>query len=421
MSKLIGSNRSGHGVTRIFAVGLGGTMLAFSLAACGSQDTPSAASAVTESAGVPAAGECGAVPSKAPTDPDGVIASMPKDVQANYNLYATPVLASAWADWKPSHAGPYKVAILWQPPLNDFVSKTHEALVTTLKDSGDVKIIADVAPQGPTDVPGSLQQFGQLVAMKPDLIIAFPLAAEPFVEPINQAGKAGIPVVVPWSPVPSKYAVSVAANQVLGSASLAAQTLRAMDGKGSVLEVHGIPGLGADNDIFTGFKAALGNCPKVKVAGEITGNFVSAGAKAAALQFLSTHPAGVNGVLQAGAMTTGIVQAHEQLGKPVPPIADIGSTEGSLSYFSSHKDALVASQSVTYQGIGSSTGRVALRILAGDGPKSNQIVTLQKSITRENLSDIVKPGWNEASAKGASVPGDQLFSDSDLDDFFGVK
>ena len=310
---------------------------------------------------------------------------------------------------------------MWQPPLNDFVTKTHKALVKTLEDSGDVEIVADVAPQGPTDVPGSLQQFGQLVAMKPDLIIAFPLAAEPFVEPINQAGEAGIPVVAPWSPIPSKYAVTVAANQVLGSAELAAQTLDAIDGKGEVLQVHGIPGLGADNDIFAGFKAALGNCPDVKVAGEITGNFVSAGAKAAALQYLSTHPAGVDAVLQAGGMTTGIIQAHQQLGKPVPPIADVGATQGSLAYFEANKEAVVASQSVTYNGIGSSAARVALRMLAGDGVKTNQIITLQKTIDRENLADVVQSDWDVSSVTGASVPGDELYSEADLDHFFGAK
>ena len=135
------------------------------------------------------------MPTKAPQDPDGVLASLPKDVQANYNLYGTPVLASAWANWKPKHPAPYKVGILWQPPINAFVKNTHDALVKTLKDSGEVDIVADLAPQSPTDVPGSLQEFGQIVAKKPDLIIVFPLAPEPFVEPINKAGAAGIPVV----------------------------------------------------------------------------------------------------------------------------------------------------------------------------------------------------------------------------------
>lgn len=153
--------------------------------------------------------------------------------------------------------------------MNTFVKNTHEALMTELEDSGQVEIVADVAPQGPTDVPGSLQQFGQIVAKKPDLIIAWLLAPEPFAEPVNQAGAAGIPVVTVWSSVPSGYAISVTANTVLNAANLAAQKLVTMGGKGDVLQVHGIPGITSDNDAFAGFKAALSLCLDVKVAGSV--------------------------------------------------------------------------------------------------------------------------------------------------------
>jgi hypothetical protein len=41
--------------------------------------------------------------------------------------------------------------------MNTFVSATHDALVKELEDSGKVKIIADLGPQSPTDVPGSVR------------------------------------------------------------------------------------------------------------------------------------------------------------------------------------------------------------------------------------------------------------------------
>lgn len=408
-------------VGRALTAGAGTIALVVALSACGSDTTSTSSASTTTGATSAAAGQCGSVPTQMAKDEDGVLAALPADVSANYNLYGTPVLASAWSKWKPTHPGPYTVGILWQPSMNSFVTNTHDALVKTLKDSGKVDIVADLAPQGPTDVPGSLQQFGQIVAKKPDLIIAFPLAPEPFVEPINQAGAAGIPVVTAWSSVPSKYAVSVTANAALASAELSSKVLSAIGGKGSVLKVHGIPGITADNDAFSGFSAALGMCPDVKVAGEITGNFVSASAKASTMQFVSTHPTGVDGVLQAGVMTPGIVQAYEQLGTPVPPIADVGSTEGSLAYFAANKNALVASESTPDAGIGSSAARVALRLLNGDGPKTNQIVTASKMITRDNLDQVVQSSWDPASVADASIPGDELFSDSELDTFFASK
>ena len=45
---------------------------------------------------------CGSIPQQMPDDPDGVLAALPKDVQAAYNLFPQAVGKSAWADWKPA-------------------------------------------------------------------------------------------------------------------------------------------------------------------------------------------------------------------------------------------------------------------------------------------------------------------------------
>src|SRR4051795_6718547 len=66
----------------------------------------------------PAAG-CGSYPVKAPADPDGVIAQLDaahKDALGGYTDFkgsTVKVLKSRWAGWKPSHPGPYKVAVSW--------------------------------------------------------------------------------------------------------------------------------------------------------------------------------------------------------------------------------------------------------------------------------------------------------------------
>ena len=84
------SSRRGASRTRVLAAGLGGITLALTLAACGSDATSSKAPADTQDGTAPAAGECGSVPTQAPKDADGVVAALPEDLQANYNLYTTP-------------------------------------------------------------------------------------------------------------------------------------------------------------------------------------------------------------------------------------------------------------------------------------------------------------------------------------------
>ncbi|WP_165824591.1 substrate-binding domain-containing protein [Micromonospora globispora] len=361
------------------------------------------------------------MPQIAPKDPRNVLASLPPEVAAAYNGYPTELQPSAWANWKPSHDGPYKVGILWQPVVNSFVTHTLDALTKELEASGQVEITASLAPQNPTDIPGSLQLFNQLVAKKPDIIILMPLASEPFVEAVDAAGKAGIPVVTPWLPVPSKYAIGVSLNAFLQAAEVSSRVVAEMGGKGTVLQVHGIPGIQSDNEAFAGFKAVLDQCPNVKIAGEVTGNFNAAAAKGAILQFLSTHPAKIDGVFQAGVMTPGVIQAFEQLGRPLPVIADVGSTQGSIAYAHKHADSYKqVGSSVPDGAIGKTVATVVLRMLAGDGPVINMMVTEPKLIGRDDVDAVYQDGWTVSGADDAWLPDDKLMTTEQLDAFFGT-
>lgn len=399
--------------------------LSLTLAACGGGADSAGTTgnntlpAVPSPAAAAASGTCGSVPDVAAQDPDGVLKDLPAELQASYNGYPTPVLASAWANWKPSGSGPWKVAVLWQPPMNTFVSNTHKALLDTLKASGKVNVVADLAPKDPTDVPGQLQQFNQAVAQKPDLIILMPLAAEPFVQPIDAAAKAGIPTVTPWLPVPTKAAIGVGQNDWLSAASIAANVAASVGGKGDALMVHGIPGIASDNNAFAGFKAALGLCPDLKQAGEVTGNFSTAATQAAVLQFLSTHPGKLAAVFQAGVMTPGVIQAFEQLGRPVPAIADLGSTQGSIAYAHQNRDSYKEfGNSVPDEAIGRVSAEVALRTLVGDGPKLSPIVTRLKLIDNTNLDQVYQDGWTVNGADDAWFPDDTFLQPDALDQFF---
>src|SRR3546814_2770889 len=134
--------------------------------------------------------------------------------------------------------------------MNTFVGNTHKGLMDALEASGNVNVVADLAPKDPTDVPGQLQQFNQAVAQKPDLIILMPLAAEPFVQPIEAAAEAGIPTVTPWLPVPAKGAFGISQNDWLAAAKISANVAASVGGAGDVLMVHGIPGITSDPNAF---------------------------------------------------------------------------------------------------------------------------------------------------------------------------
>lgn len=388
-----------------------------SLVACGGSNSSGSTSAKAQERVAP--GKCGSVPRKAPKGGPGALSSLEASVAANYNGFTLPVEASVWKDWKPSHDGPYKVAISWPPTFNTFQAETLNGVKKTLTASGQVTITKELAPTSPADVPGQLQQINQLIADKPDLIIAQPIAPGPSAKVMDAAAKAGIPVVSAWASTPTASAVSVGLNNWLQAATTAAKVVQAMGGKGSVLLVHGIPGVQQDADAMAGFKAVLALCPDIKVAGEVTGGYANATTKAAVLQFLSTHPAGVDGVLQSGVMGLGVINAFQQLGKEVPPLADLGSTRGTVAY--AHQNASSYQEFGTgtpNKAIGTAIGKVALKILAGEGPKVNQVITQPDYITNENLDQIYQKGWDTTSTGEAASPTDDFMSDSYIAEFF---
>lgn len=69
---------------------------------------------------------CGSYPIRQPADPDGVIASLDAQHRAALGGYAdfpgstVKVVKSRWANWKPAHPGPYKVAVSWGQLVSDF-------------------------------------------------------------------------------------------------------------------------------------------------------------------------------------------------------------------------------------------------------------------------------------------------------------
>jgi len=397
---------------RLTAGGLG-AVLALALSACGSTSADSTNAGSADAS-------CTAIPEVAPKDPEGVVSSLPEDVAAGYNGYPVEVFPSAWSDWKPDHAGPYKVGILWQPPMNPTIVQMHDQMVQELEASGEVEIVSDVAPQSPTDVPGALQLFDQIMAKKPDLIVLSPIASEPFASKVDEAGGAGIPVVTPFLPVASTYAIGPTYNNWLTGATLASMVADEVGGQGNVLIVRGIPGVQSDSDMMAGFEAVIEQCPDLKIVGDVVGNYNVAEAKSAVLQFLSSHPDRVDAVLQAGVMTAGVIQAFEQLGRPVPVIGDSGATQASVAYAHEHADSYVEiGSSNSRPGQGRAFAETVLRTLQGDGPVLNHMAVPATMIEQADVDDIYEGGWTLGDLDDATHPDDVFMTDAQLDAFFG--
>ena len=262
--------------------------------------------------------------------------------------------------------------------------------------------------------------MNQAIARKPDIIVLEPLTAAAFAPQIKKAAAAGIPVLLVLDSFDSPDVVNIGGNNVLGSAEVASYMVRALGGQGSLLSVHGLAGSSPDTDTDTGLKLVLAHCPDVRKLGDVYGQFVPSAAKSETLKFLGTHPQKIDGVMQTAGMAPGIMQAFQQTGRPMPIVADVANSKGSLGWWRANRD--------TYTGVGNGLGGasyadaiadVTMRMLHGDGLKANVVVDRLPLITDANLDAWAQADWtlttpgNATGPKGAFAPPaflDSLFT-----------
>jgi ribose transport system substrate-binding protein len=415
-------------LTRAFAL-LVMLVAAMAFVACGSSDDDSGSdsgssggaatstSSDEASTAAPTTG-CGSIPQQMPDDPDGVLAALPKDVQEAYNLFPKAVGKSAWADWKPAGGGPYKIYFSPGNISTPFIQDLQKEF-DKLKASSDV--ITKVTTQDSNNnVQTQIQQIRQAVREKYDLLIVLPLSPAADAPVLEAAGKAGIPIITPLNASANEYVIGVEGNVILNGASLGQGLVKIMGDKGNVLEMQGIPGVPASDDVLKGADKVFAACEGVKVVGKPVGQFQPAVGKAQTLQFLSSHPGQVDGAVQTGGMATGIIQAFQQTGRKVPPIADSGATPGALAYWNENKnDYEGVALGIAPAQLADAMWNIALGLFDGRGMKATDILQKPLMITNDNLSEWVDPSWKLTTPIAyAPGPDGALLPEDYLDQFF---
>jgi len=215
-------------------------------------------------------------------------------------------------------------------------------------------------------------------------------------------------------------------------------------GKGTIMTVEGIPGTPGSLQIQQGGYAILKSpACKFDIIADFGGSWNNATAKSGMLKALATHPQKLEAIWEQGSMEKGIIEALQQIGRPVPLVTMGNPDQAGLAYWRDHvKDG--------YQGVAtaqpSAAGadamfRVGMRLLEGKGLKINAIVGnppltvdkknvgAAKTLTGpgtpvQTLAQWVKPSWTFDSpgvANPSSGPTGSWLNDKALDFFFVKK
>ena len=390
------------------------------LAACGSSGDSSTASSTPAAASTTAtttqasSGGGGAscippTPTTMPNDPDGVVANLTGAAKAGMGGYPGTVYKSPWADFKSKHGPPWKIGM-----SNNEGNLNAQDLLRGLKQAqkdnpGKVSEIVSTTPSTPNDVATQIQQMRSLLQQHVDIIFSTLGSPTALNGVIDQAAKQGVPVISILGQSTSKNAVNLQPNPIqlgyYGAKGMAA----AMGGKGDILSIAGIPGLSINTDILKGGDIVIKAC-NLKVVGKLVGKFDPALAKSETLKFFTGHPGKIDGVFQVAGMAPGIFTAFQQVGRKVPPVADIAGNAASLAFWRDNipKGYKGAGSAIPPQKIGIYTMDLGLGMLEGRGVKVTDVPFAPPEITAANLSDWVKPEWTTSTNALADGPDDAV-------------
>ena len=357
-----------------------------------------------------------APPETLPGDPDDVLSEVSGAALTALGGYPGEVFESPWRDFEPASAPPWQVGFTGNEanPANLLQQAGVQEIIDANPDLFEPEILS-VTANPANDAASQIQGMRTLLQQGADLIIGSLSSPTALNSVIDDAAAAGVPVISLLGQSTSKNAVNVQPNPVQDGYYGAAELLKKMGASGSVLMVHGIPGLSIDTSIFDAGKAVFDACPDVEVVGELTGSFDPATTKTETLKFLTTHPGELNGAFNVANMAYGVISAFEQTGRPVPPVADIGANGASMAYWRDTPDYPGVAVSLQVEGTGRFGMQVGLAMLQGRGLKINETPFAPTVITADNFDEWIDASWNESSnlyAEGpeAAIPADELLS-----------
>jgi ribose transport system substrate-binding protein len=300
---------------------------------------------------------------------------------------------------------------------SDVLTQLNTA-VDSVKPSGLVSTM--IATNSNLDNNLQIQQITSMINQRVDAIIAIPGSPTAFDSVIKQAFAAGIPFITLASNVDSPYAINIDENYFGVGMALAASLSDIMGQKGSVVIVDGITGAPAGKALHDGYSAAFSNCPDISVAGSVEGQWSEAVTKAAMLQYLATNPGQIDGVINGGGETLGIIQALQQSNRKLVPIGDANPDKGSLVSLQKHLPDEHVASTLPPVAIANAGLLVALGTLLGYQPKFDAIVANPGVFSGADiLNSWVRPDWAENDSNQAPAPpGAEFLPQDDLQYFF---
>lgn len=354
------------------------------------------------------------------TDHKKALEALPEQIRPYYDgfWYFTPLGPNAYANWQPPKAP-------WQFCYNDSYQgngwraaalEEYKKLVDQYAKAGLAKPDLIVTNSN-NNIDVQLSQLNNMIRQGCNVILSIPSSPTGLCSGVKQAFDKGILFVSVESPVQCPEAINVDFNEYYGGLRTAQWLAQALDGKGNVLMINGIPGLAPTVARRQAALDVLKQHPDIHILGEINGMWTPSVGKAETLKFLATHPQPIAGVWDSGLDGAAAGQAFLQSGRPLPKINGLPGDCSFLAFWKKHD---LKSFSLSQGGAPAlyEAFLVAVKMLHGQQPAVNTILYPLPEITEANFDQWYKPEMTEESNCFADSPDGRAVPDAYFDPLF---
>ena len=205
-----------------------------------------------------------------------------------------------------------KVGLSMNTLNNPFFVAVKEGAEAEAKAAGVELVVTDAQNN-----PGQqLADVENLIQQKPDILILDPADSDAIVEGVKKANTAKIPVFTIDRQANGGEVLTHIGFDAIKSGTIAGEALaKALNGKGSVVEIQGIMGTNVAQDRSKGFNLAMAKYPEIKIVAKQTANFDRGQALNVMENILQANPV-IDGVYAANdEMAMGALAAMESSGR----------------------------------------------------------------------------------------------------------
>lgn len=295
--------------------------------------------------------------------------------------------------------GPYRIALAAQGPTNSWAALFDEHARWYVEELGtDVVselLYADANGSADIQVP----QVEDLLAQDPDVLILVPMGRAALSAPVERAMAQGVPVVLCASGVETdNFVTEIGTNLYAAGQSQAQWLVDQLGGEGAIVQMDGIAGVDTAEIQKAAAELVWAANPGIEVLSAQYGNWSTAEAKQVAEQWIAQYGESIQGIWSNGAqMSMGIIEAYNDAGLPIPPIAGGEYMQGFLR---SAADNEVTFRAVQYpQSMVLSCIDAALATLAGEEvPRFidfKDVLENSQDFTNESMDTFYNPNWSD--------------------------